>query len=55
MKIEKINNKIVCDNVGCGNLASHKVTMKKGFSFYICQECLKEAVECLGDFADERK
>ncbi len=55
MKIEKIKNKISCDNLGCSNLANHKVTMKKGFTFYICQDCLKEAVECLGDFTNERK
>ena len=55
MKIERISNKIVCDNVGCGKLASHKVTMKTGFSFFICEDCLKEAVSCLGDFTNEKK
>lgn len=55
MKIEKTNNKIVCDNTGCGKLSSYKVTMKSGFSFFICGDCLKEASDCLGDFQNEGK
>lgn len=55
MKIEKASDLIVCDNVGCGKLASHKVTMKSGFTFFICEDCLKEVSSCLGDFTDEGK
>ena len=55
MEIEKIKNSIVCDFMGCGNLADFKITNgKDGKSnpFNICRSCAKKLQIALSGIAE---
>lgn len=43
MKIEKIGQPIVCDVLGCGNLAEYRLTFEgTGASYNLCRRCFDE-------------
>lgn len=45
MKKEKLNEKIVCDTIGCGRLSAYRLTFDKGTSIFLCQKCFNEIKE----------
>lgn len=45
MKKEKLNEKIVCDTLGCGCLSAYRLTFDKGASIFLCQKCYSETKE----------
>lgn len=48
MKKEKIDHSIVCDTLGCGNLAVKKLTFSRtGTSILLCDKCLNELAGAL--------
>lgn len=48
MKKAKIDGAIVCDTIGCGNLATEKLIFERtGTSVLLCDECKKELVAAL--------
>ena len=43
MRKERIVDPIVCDVLGCGNLAKFKITFcRTGTSLLVCEDCMKE-------------
>ena len=57
MKIEKIRQPIVCDVLGCGNLADYKMTFDgTGASYNLCRRCFTELKRaCAAGDKDERR
>ena len=47
MKITKTTETIVCDVVGCADLAVYEATFSNGAKYFLCEKCLKEAAEAL--------
>ena len=56
MEIEKIKNSIVCDFMGCGNLADYKISNGKDDgkvnTFNICRDCAKKLHVALSGLAE---
>ena len=56
MEIEKIKDSIVCDFMGCGNLADYKISNGKDDgktnTFNICRSCAKKLHVALSGLAE---
>ena len=56
MKKTKIEGAIVCDTIGCGNLATVKLTSDRtGTSVLLCDECVKELSDALSKEKESEK
>ena len=50
MELNKTNKKIVCDILGCKNMADYNFEFKKsifGSNMYVCKDCLKKMYELM--------
>ncbi len=56
MEIEKIKDSIVCDFMGCGNLADYKISNGKDDgktnTFNICRSCAKKLQVALSGLSE---
>ena len=56
MEIEKIKNSIVCDFLGCGNLADYKISNGEADGkingFHVCRSCAKKLHVALSGLAE---
>lgn len=58
MKIERVEEAIVCDVPGCGRLAKKRLSFTGGGSAILCDECfgeLKRGIFGKGEKSEERK
>ena len=42
MKVEKLTSPIVCDTLGCGRIATVRLTFDTGHSIFVCEKCFGE-------------
>lgn len=42
MKKTKLNEKIVCDLIGCGGLSTYRLTFRNGTDLFLCENCFNE-------------
>ena len=53
---EKINDPIVCDTLGCGELAKVKLTFKRtGTSVILCEKCMAEIEKLVKESGCEKR
>ncbi len=52
MKKTKLDEKIVCDVIGCGGLSTYRLTFSNGTDIFLCDKCYREVKEF---FANENK
>ncbi len=58
MKKTKLNEKIVCDLLGCGGLSTYRLTFKSGTDLFLCEKCydeIKDFFKKNGDKNDSEK
>ncbi len=58
MKKTKLNEKIVCDILGCGGLSTYRLTFSNGTYLFLCENCyneMKDFFKKQGDKNDSEK
>lgn len=50
MRIEKLNNKIVCDVLGCAELSEYRLVYDGKCTFNLCPNCFAELKKALLSF-----
>lgn len=43
MRKEKLDEKTVCDVIGCGGLSTYRLTFDNGTNIFLCDKCYLEA------------
>lgn len=45
MRKTKLDEKVVCDIIGCGGLSTYRLTFSNGTDMFLCENCYHEAKE----------